>query len=126
VLEVADVVVVHKADLPGAERTEAQVRSLLNLPGCREVPVLRASSGRGWGLEELWEVVEAMPARKSRAESDGRTLLRLAQRRLASRFHPRAVDVAPIVERWSRHELDDGQAADALLKILIRDEETAR
>src|SRR5262249_62247367 len=35
-LEVADVVVIHKSDLPGALEAEAQVRSLLNLPGCRE------------------------------------------------------------------------------------------
>ncbi len=59
-LEVADVVVVHKSDLPGAERVESQVRELLNLPGCREVPVLRVSSARNEGLEELWKVVESM------------------------------------------------------------------
>jgi putative protein kinase ArgK-like GTPase of G3E family len=118
-LEVADVVVVHKADLPGAERTEAQVRGLLNLPGCREVPVLRVSSGQGWGLDDLWKVVESLPARKSRAESDGRALLRRAQQRLASRFHQQADDVEPVLERWKRRELDDGQAADELLEALI-------
>src|SRR5208282_3919978 len=64
-LEVADVVVVHKADLPGAERTESEVRDLLNLPGCRPVPVLRASGGRGWGLGELWGAVESLPAQRS-------------------------------------------------------------
>lgn len=125
-LEVADVVVIHKADLPGAERTEAQVRSLLHLPGCREIPVLRASSGQGWGLEDLWEVVEALPARRYRAEPDGRALLRLAQQRLASRFHRQAVDVEPVLERWRRHELDDGQAADEVLKALIGKEQTGR
>jgi LAO/AO transport system ATPase len=124
-LEVADLVVVHKADLPGAERTEAQVRGLLNLPGCREVPVLRASSDRGWGLEELWKAIEARPARGSRAETDGRALLRLAQRRLASRFRHRPDHVEPVLERWRRHELDDGQAADELLRALIS-QETAR
>jgi LAO/AO transport system ATPase len=118
VLEVADVVVVHKADLPGAERTEAQVRSLLNLPGCREVPVLRASSGRGSGLEDLWKVVEAVPARKSRAACDGRALLRLAQQLLAHRFHNQVDDVESVLGRWRRRELDDGQAALELLKAL--------
>jgi LAO/AO transport system ATPase len=120
-LEVADVVVVHKADLPGAERTEAQVRSLLNLPGCREIPVLRASSGQGSGLEDIWRVIEALPARKSRAESDGRTLLRRAQQLLAHRFHHRANDVEPVLERWRRHEVDDGQAAGELLEALVRE-----
>ena len=72
-LEVADVVVVHKADLPGAERVEAQVRDLLNLPGCREVPVLRASSSKGRGVEELWRTVEAAsrPEGRSRARWPG-------------------------------------------------------
>ena len=125
-LELADVVVVHKADLPGAERTEAQVRSLLNLPGCREVPVLRASSGQGWGLEDLWKVVEALPARRSRAEFDRGALLRLAQQRLASRFHHQADVVEPVLARWRRRELDDRQAADELLKALASQEETAR
>jgi putative protein kinase ArgK-like GTPase of G3E family len=122
-LEVADVVVVHKADLPGAERTEAQVRGLLNLPGCREIPVLRASGSRGWGLEDLWEVVEALPGRESRADRDGQALLRLAQHQLASRFRQQGHRVEPILERWRRRELDDRQAADELLQALIGTEE---
>jgi LAO/AO transport system ATPase len=122
-LEVADVVVVHKADLPGAERTEAQVRSLLNLPGCRQVPVLRASSVKGSGLEEFWNVVEALPSRGLMAESDGRALLRLAQERLADRFHHQGAAVAPVLERWRHRELDDTHAADELLKVLLKREE---
>jgi LAO/AO transport system ATPase len=118
-LEVADVVVVHKADLPGSLATEAQVRGLLNLPGCREVPVLRASSRTGWGIEELWKAVETISGRKPDAASDGRALLRLALERLASRFQHQSHAVGPILERWRRHELDDGRAADELLKVLI-------
>ena len=48
-LEIADIVVVHKADLPSAERVESQLRELLNLPGCRPVPVVRVSSSKGSG-----------------------------------------------------------------------------
>ncbi len=59
VLEIADIVVVNKADLPGAERTEAQLREILNLPGCREVPVLRASGGKNHGVAELWSAIGA-------------------------------------------------------------------
>jgi len=68
VLEIADVVVVHKADLPGAEQTQSQVYELLNLPGCREVPVLLASSKNNQGLEELWDTVEALPAHRRSPE----------------------------------------------------------
>ncbi len=66
-LEVADVVVVHKADLPGAEATEAQVRGLLNLPGCREVPVLRAAAARDGGSRNC-----GVPSRQSRPERSKR------------------------------------------------------
>jgi LAO/AO transport system ATPase len=120
-LEVADVVVVHKADLPGAERTEAQLQTLLNLPGCREVKVLRASSITGSGLDALAQLVIAIPARTNRARSDARALLRLAQERLAIRFHDRAAHVEPVLQRWRRRELDDDRAADELLKALGAD-----
>jgi LAO/AO transport system ATPase len=63
-LEIADVVVVHKADLPSAERTRSQLRELLNLPGCRPVPVVSVSSSKGLGVEELWAAVDATKKRQ--------------------------------------------------------------
>jgi LAO/AO transport system ATPase len=62
-LEIADIVVVHKADLASAERVETQLRELLNMPGCRSVPVVRVSSTRETGVEELWAAVDACPGR---------------------------------------------------------------
>jgi LAO/AO transport system ATPase len=62
-LEIADIVVVHKADLPSAERVESQLRELLNLPGCRSIPVVRVSSSKGLGVDELWAAVDACPGR---------------------------------------------------------------
>jgi LAO/AO transport system ATPase len=63
-LEIADIVVVHKADLPSADRTLSQLRELLNLPGCRSVPVVSVSSSKGLGLEELWAAVDATRERR--------------------------------------------------------------
>ena len=63
-LEIADVVVVHKADLASAERTLSQLRELLNLPGCRPVPVVSVSSSKGLGVEELWAAVDATEKRR--------------------------------------------------------------
>lgn len=60
-LEIADIVVVHKADLSSAERVEAQLRELLNMPGCRSVPVVRVSSTKDTGVEELWAAIDACP-----------------------------------------------------------------
>jgi LAO/AO transport system ATPase len=61
-LEVADLVVVNKADLPGSERVEAQLRDMLNLPGCRSVPVLRVSAAKSQGLAELWQTIDGLPS----------------------------------------------------------------
>jgi LAO/AO transport system kinase len=117
-LEVADVVVIHKADLAGAERTQSQVKELLSLPGCRDTPVLGVSSTKGVGLAELWSVVASTPRRRLPTGSDGEFLLRRAQQILAERFHDRGTDVDPVLERWRRQELDESQAADALLHVL--------
>lgn len=58
VLEVADLVAVNKADLPAAERTQAQLLEALNLPGYPPKPVLRVSGSRNSGIAELWAAVE--------------------------------------------------------------------
>ncbi len=117
-LEVADIVVVHKADLPGAERLQAQVRGLLNLPGCRQVPVLAVSSGKGTGLEELWTAVEAISPVVTRPHDNGRQLLRLAQGRMAEQYERAAGRLQPLMDRWRRGELNDDEAADELLRLL--------
>lgn len=119
-LEVADVVVVHKADMAGAERTQAQVKELLGLPGCRPIPVLAVSSTKNTGFDELWANISAQPRRLDGAAGDAGSLLRRAQQILAERFHDRASTLAPLVERWKRHEVDETQAADELLSVLSR------
>jgi LAO/AO transport system ATPase len=124
-LEIADVVVIHKADLPGAERMEAQVRGLLNLPGCREVPVLRVSASKGEGLEELYRLLDGLPPRRPADGIDGHALLRLAQQRLAERFRRHADQAQPIIARWQQRALTDDQAVEQLLRLLMSDN-TAR
>ena len=62
----ADVIVVHKGDLPSAEQVESQVRGLLNLPGCREVPVIRVSSRTEEGVQELVKRMADFPAGRAR------------------------------------------------------------
>lgn len=62
VLEVADIVVVHKSDLAGAERVAAEVLEQLHLAGGRTIPVLRCSAARNEGLEELWAAVTGIGA----------------------------------------------------------------
>jgi LAO/AO transport system ATPase len=117
-LEVADIVVVHKADLPGAERLTAQVQGLLNLPGCRPVPVFGVSSSKGTGLEELWSAIDAVAPAAARPQDYGRRLLRLVQERIAEHYEREPARLRPLVDRWRRGELDDDQAAEELLRLL--------
>src|SRR5262249_37070641 len=70
-LEVADIVVINKGDLPKAEQVEAQVRSMLGLSETRQVPILRVSSKTGEGVESLWSAIEAVPT-KNQLKSRGR------------------------------------------------------
>lgn len=59
-IEVADVVVVNKSDLPGADRVRQQLHSTLTLsPGAPEVPILSVTAATGEGVAELWEVIAA-------------------------------------------------------------------
>ena len=59
-LEIADILVVNKADREGAERTAEQLMAGLALRATRgDVPVLKTSAVSGLGIAELWEQVAA-------------------------------------------------------------------
>ena len=122
-LEVADVVVIHKADLPGAERVEAQVLSALGLSDAPPPPVLRVSARTGAGLEQLWEALSTCPPRRG-AGHRGRDLLRLAQEALAARFVAAEAARDPRLQRllseWQAGQLDQAGAAASLLELLAR------
>jgi LAO/AO transport system ATPase len=121
VLEVADVIVVHKADLPGAEQVEAQVRAMLALSGREPPPVLRVSARTGAGVERLWEAITAGPLRPPAADA-AHDLLRLAQEALRARFAAAEAADDPglrrLVADWQQGRLSGDQAAAALWQLL--------
>lgn len=61
ILEIADILLVNKADLHGADRTVADLTMMLDLRSdeSREVPVLRSVATRNEGIRELAEAIEA-------------------------------------------------------------------
>ena len=60
VLEIADIFVVNKADLPDAERTENELRAMLALrPAARRPPVLRTTASSGEGVAALADAIAA-------------------------------------------------------------------
>jgi LAO/AO transport system ATPase len=62
-LEVADIVVIHKGDLPSAEETETQVRDVLGLSEGKSTKVLRISSKSGQGVDALWQAIKTLGER---------------------------------------------------------------
>src|SRR5690606_274158 len=57
-IELADIIVVNKSDLPGAERVESQLLSALSLnPQVEPPPVVRTIATSEQGIAELWAKV---------------------------------------------------------------------
>jgi LAO/AO transport system ATPase len=121
-LEIADVVAIHKADLPGAEAVEGQVRSSLDLAGAKSVPVVLVSAREGTGIEPLWHAIAACPLRRGQLAASGRHLFRLTQETLASRFADalasRDVGLTRLLADWQQGILSQPAAVEALLHFL--------
>jgi LAO/AO transport system kinase len=120
ILELTDIVVVHKADLSGADQTAAQVRATLQLSPGRSTPVLLVSSTRNQGQQELWDTIKATPPRR---HSQGTAeLLRLTQdllaRRLRSAEGRRAPELCRLVDDWFQGACAPDAAAQRLLQFL--------
>lgn len=123
IMEIADVIAVNKADLPGTDRT---VRELLAAQGLGRhdehtwlAPVRRTVAQTGEGVDKLMDAVLAHRAflgedglrgrRARRAEFEVRTLV---QDRVLRRAREMSGD---LYARVARGELDADAAADALL-----------
>ncbi len=93
IMEIADVFVVNKADLPGYERTVQEVRSMLNTGPklAWKPPIVATVAARGEGVEELMKTVARHQAH---LDSSGEGLVRRT-RRLED-------EAADLVGEWSR------------------------
>lgn len=60
ILEVADLVVVNKADLPGADRTVADVTQQIDVADPRRVSVIKTSVASGEGIDRLCLAIERL------------------------------------------------------------------
>ncbi len=133
ILEIADILVVNKADLPGADRTLTLLRSTLEAsrpPASQgegwEVPVLATSAVRGDGVADLAAALQAhrqfldvsglLPRRqRERARLEVESLLR---ERLAARWLAQQPDgrFEAALEKVIARQLSPRQAVAALLE----------
>ena len=121
VLEVADVVVVHKGDLPGADQVVAQVKAALELSHGGLVPVLKASARTELGLEELWRTIEACPLRRRPDAEARRELLRLLRDAMASRLQALGdnPELTRVIDAWPQGTVSSNEVVDAVLRLIL-------
>lgn len=123
VFEVADILVVHKSDMPGADHAVAQVRSAAELAS-HAVPVVKASARTGDGIAELWRLIQDQPLRSRDTRGD-RDLLRAAQQELADRFRRALATQQPelceVLKQWRQGDLPSDAAGGAALNLLRED-----
>ncbi|MBT5432671.1 MAG: methylmalonyl Co-A mutase-associated GTPase MeaB [Alphaproteobacteria bacterium] len=127
ILEIADLIVVNKADLPQAAATEAALRSAASYGSDAAPQVLRTAATRGDGIVELADAIARVSSGRNLDRSEG------AERRLrhqiagstaalvadAAARHPDLITLARSVRRGSL-SLDD--AARRLLARVVADD----
>jgi LAO/AO transport system kinase len=96
ILEIADILVVNKADLPGADSTVESLRAMLGLGEVQsngwQTPVLKTVARTGEGVENLIEAVQRHRAHLSRTGEDRRREREHAEADLRERIRDRLFD----------------------------------
>lgn len=120
-LEVANVIVVNKADRPGAERSARQLRAMLAGAGGRFTappPILLTTATSGDGIAALADAIDADRERarspeQARIRAQNQLLRAIAEEsRRRAEAHP---DWDAVVSEVREHHLDPISAADRLL-----------
>jgi LAO/AO transport system kinase len=130
-MEVAQIMVVNKADLAGADTAVAQLRSLLAIAelSAWEPPILKAVATRGEGIDELIDAIDehqqhlhhsehAAEERRELAQSQVVALARAALHRTALGAAQRSGALDALVDRVAARELDPRAAAQQLIESI--------
>ena len=131
IMEIPDLVVVNKADHPGADAVVREVRAALTLGAApeRPVPILRTEAPAGVGVPDLARHIDehraAIAAAGELEERRRRNLrsevLALAAQRLRRRLEQRVAvdpDAARVLDEVAARRLDPASAAERLLDTM--------
>jgi LAO/AO transport system kinase len=130
VMEIPDLILVNKADHPMTDTMVREIRGVLSLAedtGGWQVPILRTEALKGEGIEELASKIDEHSAHietegtleRRRARNLRNEVLGIASVRLRRRLTDAVADdpqVAALLERVVRRELDPATAAGELLE----------
>ena len=112
VMEIADLFVVNKADLPGADQVVADIEAMLDLCSTADrarPPVLKATATQNTGIRDLVAAVRSMLARP--CDEDSRQKIRVKEELVRLL----AAEVARLVhDKWNR----DGSLSSAVEDVL--------
>jgi LAO/AO transport system kinase len=74
IMEIAGVFAINKADQPGAECVEQDLRAMLSLAGSGQLqpPIVRTVATEGVGVEDLLDAIESLPRQPGRSETEAR------------------------------------------------------
>ena len=128
IMEIADIFVVNKADREGADRTVAEIESLLSLQRFKEhdwrPPIVRTEATTGAGIDELVEAADRFHAHSpsllsSRRRQRAATQLRaiLADRMMKSvESRMAGVEMEQMIDRIAARTIDPYSAAEEILQ----------
>jgi LAO/AO transport system kinase len=132
IIEIADILVVNKADHPGADILVSQLQALLSLSpaGSRRPPILKTIATRGEGMDAL---IDAIGEHRAYLDSSGLLLkhreddarhqvLSIARQILLERIRQATpdADLASLVARVAARELDPHTAAEELAGAVLQ------
>jgi LAO/AO transport system kinase len=126
VLEIADVLVVNKADLPLAQRTTDQLTNMLKLRHQkRDVPIVETVAIKDTGVEPLLAAIDTLLAARSgdRQKSRERRMRRLIAQAAGRLVHDQigshaGSDMKELIEAAAAGEIGIAEAAQRALKII--------
>jgi len=132
ILEIADILVVNKADREGADRTVADLSMMLDLRGAaaKRVRILKAVAVKEQGIGELVEAVSEHRAELDHETEGRRRALERAETRLKDLLRSLALDralarveagegLAALVQRIAERKIDPYSAAEKILAELM-------
>lgn len=126
-MEIADILVVNKSDLPNADLLARQLASIVDAaPSARRTPILKTAGGLNEGIEALVDAIEEHRAyimqagvrEAHRLDQARHQVLALARQRLIDRLlaqHASDGRIDALVEQVAVRTLDPHSAADALI-----------
>ena len=127
IMEIADILVVNKCDLPNADLIARQLSAMMDAsPLARKTPIVKTAGAHGEGVGELLDALEEHRAyiattnvRESHRRAQARhQVLTLARQRLIDRLvaqHGGDGRIDALAEQVARREIDPHSAADLLI-----------